>query len=51
MHQGAIAVARSRSDASRAQNYFADFFLFFFAAARRSAFLRRTARFLTLSLP
>jgi hypothetical protein len=33
------------------RRYFAVFFLLFFAVARRSAFLRRTARFLTLSLP
>ena len=33
------------------RRYFAVFSLFFFAVARRSAFLRRTARFLTLSLP
>ncbi len=37
----------------RRQSYFALFLLLllFFAAARRSVFLRRAARFLTLSLP
>ena len=36
----------------RRQSYFAFFLLLlFFAAARRSVFLRRAARFLTLSLP
>ncbi len=33
------------------QGYFAGFFLLFLAAARRSIFFRRRARFLTLSLP
>jgi len=44
------AEARAMSKLGRPR-YFAVFFLFFFAVARRSAFLRRTARFLTLSLP
>src|SRR5439155_7157844 len=34
----------------RSSDYFAGF-CFFFASARRSVFLRRAARFLTLSLP
>jgi hypothetical protein len=33
------------------EGYFAGAFLFFFARARRSVFLRRALRFLTLSLP
>ncbi len=39
-------------DRARWQHYFADFLLLlFFADARRSVFLRRAARFFTLSLP
>jgi hypothetical protein len=55
LHFSIAAATRSRLLASRnvesvSGRYFAAFFLLF-ASARRSVFLRRAARFLTLSLP
>jgi hypothetical protein len=55
LHFSIAAATRSRLLASRnvesvSGHYFAAFFLLF-ASARRSVFLRRAARFLTLSLP
>src|SRR3954454_15465596 len=55
LHFSTAAAPRSRLLASRnvksvSGRYFAAFFLLF-ASARRSVFLRRAARFLTLSLP
>ena len=48
---GAEPGRRRSAERSSAARYFAVFLLLFFAAARRSVFLRRAARFLTLSLP